>query len=286
LASAKSKFPEGIIRPVEWNSLHEPAPQAALENADVIFHLAGEPVAEGRWSDAKKRAIRESRVLGTRNLVAGIKNAAARPKVLVSASAVGYYGDRGDEILTEDAPPADDYLADVCVAWEQEAQHAAELGLRVVTMRIGIVLDQHGGALAKMLTPFKLGIGGPLGNGKMWMPWIHLHDLVSLLMHAAESDHLHGPVNAVGPNAVRNSEFTKAFAAALHRPAFLPIPYFGLRVLFGEFAKILFASQRVVPQAAERSGFNFQFPTIETALAEIFAAHPAQAKSPAAIAGR
>jgi len=269
-AGAQRKLNRYGVRTAAWNLMAEPAPADALEGAEVVFHLAGEPVAGKRWSAAQKTAIRESRVVGTRNLVAGLAKTKHRPKVLVSASAVGYYGDRGDEILTEQSPPGDDFLAEVCVAWEREALKAVELGIRVVTARIGIVLGKDGGALAKMLFPFKLGLGGPLGNGKMWMPWIHVNDLAALMVHAAETDSIRGPLNAVGPNAVSNKNFTRAFAAALHRPAFLPIPYIGLRVLFGEFAKILFASQRVAPEVAKATGFKFQYPTVEVALTEIF----------------
>jgi uncharacterized protein (TIGR01777 family) len=248
--------------------MENPAPTSALNGADVVFHLAGEPVAEGRWSKAKKEAIRESRVVGTRHLVEGLERCEQRPRVLVSTSAVGYYGDRGDEVLTEQSAPADDFLAEVCVAWEREALKAEQLGIRVITIRTGIVLGKEG-ALAKMMFPFKMGVGGPLGNGKNWMPWIHVADLASLYMHAATNGSVSGPMNGTAPNPVINRDFTKAFAAALHRPAFLPIPYFGLRVLFGEFAKILFASQRVMPTVAERTGFKFQYPDIGAALEQI-----------------
>ncbi len=266
-ARAAKKLPPSV-HAAGWNLMENPAPSSALNGADVVFHLAGEPVAEGRWSKAKKTAIRESRVVGTRNLVAGLEACTQRPKVLVSTSAVGYYGDRGDQVLTEASAPADDFLAEVCVAWEREAMKAEQLGIRVVTIRTGIVLGKEG-ALAKMMFPFKMGVGGPLGSGKNWMPWIHVADLASLYMHAATNDSVRGPMNGTAPNPVINRDFTKAFAAALHRPAFLPIPYFGLRVLFGEFAKILFASQRVMPTVAERTGFKFQYPDIGPALEQI-----------------
>lgn len=264
---AAKKLPRGI-NAVAWNPTQNPAPTSALDGADVVFHLAGEPVAEGRWSTAKKAAIRESRVAGTRHLVEGLEACTQRPRVLVSTSAVGYYGDRGDEVLTEDSPPANDFLAEVCVAWEREARRAEQLGIRVVTIRTGIVLGKEG-ALAKMMFPFKMGVGGPLGSGKNWMPWIHVADLAALYMHAASNDSVRGPMNGSAPNPVINKDFTKAFAAALHRPAILPIPYFGLRVLFGEFAKILFASQRVIPAVAERTGFKFQYSDIGPALEQI-----------------
>ena len=254
-----------------WDPLREPLPGEALEGVDVVYHLAGESVAEGRWTAAQKARIRDSRVIGTRNLVQGIKQVERKPRVLVSASAVGYYGNRSDQELTESAPPADDFLADVCVAWEREAMAAERYGVRTVTARTGIVLGAGGGALAKMLTPFKLGAGGPLGNGKQWMPWVHVADLARLYVHAADTASISGPMNAVAPNPVRNSEFTKALGRQLHRPAFMPAPYIGLRLLFGEFAQVLFASQRVIPKVALDTGFVFQYPDIASALREILA---------------
>lgn len=254
-----------------WDPLREPLPAEALEGVDVVYHLAGESVAEGRWTAAQKARIRDSRVIGTRNLVQGLKQVERKPSVLVSASAVGYYGDRGDEELTEAASPADDFLGEVCVAWEREAMAAEQFGVRAVTARTGIVLGAGGGALGKMLTPFRLGAGGPLGSGKQWMPWVHVADLARLYVHAAETRSINGPMNAVAPNPVRNSEFTKALGRQLHRPAFMPAPYIGLRLLFGEFAQVLFASQRVIPKVAIDTGFVFQYPDIASALREILA---------------
>jgi uncharacterized protein (TIGR01777 family) len=258
-------------RIVRWDPMEGPPPPEAFDGVEAVFHLAGESVAEGRWTAAQKSRIRDSRVIGTRHLVQGIVQAAQKPAVLVSASAVGYYGDRGDEELTESAAPAHDFLADVCVAWEQEALAAERSGVRVVTARTGIVLGSGGGALAKMLTPFKLGAGGPLGSGRQWMPWVHVTDLARLYMHAAETTSIRGPMNSVAPNPVRNSEFTKALGRQLHRPAFMPAPYLGLRLVFGEFAKVLFASQRVIPQVAIDTGFAFQYPDLAAALREILA---------------
>jgi uncharacterized protein (TIGR01777 family) len=258
-------------RIIRWDPLEGPPPPEAFADVDVVYHLAGESVAEGRWTAAQKARIRDSRVIGTRHLVQGIAQAAPKPRVLVSASAVGYYGDRGDEELTEAVPPAHDFLADVCVEWEREALAARSIGVRVVTARTGIVLGAGGGALAKMLTPFKLGAGGPLGNGRQWMPWVHVADLARLYVHAADHAEIDGPMNAVAPNPVRNSEFTRALGRQLHRPAFMPAPYIGLRLLFGEFAKVLFASQRVIPQVALDTGFVFQYPDIAGALREILA---------------
>ena len=256
-------------RIIRWDPREGPPPAEAFDGVDAVLHLAGESVAEGRWTAAQKNRIRDSRVIGTRHLVQGIAQAARKPAVLVSASAVGYYGNRGDEELTEAAGPADDFLAQVCVDWEREAAAAAKAGVRVVTARTGIVLGAGGGALAKMLTPFKLGGGGPLGNGRQWMPWVHVADLARLYVHAVDTPAISGPMNAVAPHPVRNLEFTKALGRALHRPAFIPAPYFGLRLLFGEFAQVLFASQRVIPQVALDTGFTFQFPEIAGALREI-----------------
>ena len=268
---AREKVGHLAGRIIRWDPMAGPPPAEAFAGVEAVFHLAGESVAEGRWTAAQKARIRDSRVVGTRNLVQGIAQVSDRPRVLVSASAVGYYGDRGEEELTESASPGRDFLADVCVAWEKEALAAEKLGVRVVTERTGIVLGAGGGALAKMLTPFKLGAGGPLGNGRQWMPWVHVSDLARLYLHAAEHESIRGPMNAVAPHPVRNSEFTKALGRQLRRPAFMPAPYLGLRLLFGEFAQVLFASQRVVPQVAIDTGFTFQYPDIAAALKEILA---------------
>jgi uncharacterized protein (TIGR01777 family) len=258
-------------RIVRWDPMEGPPPPEAFAGVDAVLHLAGESVAEGRWTRAQKARIRDSRVIGTRHLVQGIAQAERKPAVLVSASAVGFYGDRGDEELTESAPPAHDFLGEVCVEWEREALAAERSGVRVVTARTGIVLGAGGGALAKMLTPFKLGAGGPLGSGRQWMPWIHVADLARMYVHAAATPAIRGAMNATAPHPVRNSEFTKALGRQLHRPAFMPAPYIGLRIVFGEFAQVLFASQRVIPKVALDSGFTFQYPELAAALREILA---------------
>lgn len=249
-----------------WDPLGERPPAAAFRGVEAVFHLAGEPVAEGRWTAAKKERIRESRRLGTANLVQGLREVAERPPVLVSASAVGIYGDRGDETLDESSRPADDFLADVCRQWEERSAGARELGLRVVNPRIGIVLGRDGGALAKMLTPFKWGAGGRLARGRQWMPWIHIDDLVGLLLHAVRTSDLNGPMNAVGPQPVTNRDFTQALARTLHRPAVFPMPGAMLKLIFGQFAEVLLASQRVLPKAALASGYRFQFNELSAAL--------------------
>jgi uncharacterized protein len=261
-----------VDRIIRWDPMQGPPAQEAFQGVDAVLHLAGESVAAGRWTAARKAMIRDSRVIGTRNLVQGIVQAAVKPRVLVSASAVGYYGDRGEEELTEAASPASDFLAQVCVEWEREALAAERAGVRVALARTGIVLGSgSGGALSKMLLPFKLGAGGPLGNGRQWMPWIHVADLARLYLHAAETGSIVGAMNSVAPNPVRNAEFTKVLAQQLHRPAFMPAPYFGLRLAFGEFAQVLFASQRVIPKVALDTGFVFQYPELAGALREILA---------------
>ena len=248
-----------------WNPEEGPPPAEAFEGVEAIFHLAGDSVASGRWTAAKKACIRRSRVQGTANLVEGLRNLKSRPRVLVSASAVGYYGSRGDEVLEEASAPGTDFLAGVSVAWEAEAGRARELGLRVVTVRNGMVLGAGGGALARMLLPFKLGLGGRLGDGRHWMPWVHLDDVVGLMLDAAKSE-ISGAMNAVAPEPVINQEFTRTLARVLHRPAIFPVPRFALALLFGELSTLLVASQRVVPRVAERTGYKFRFTSLEEAL--------------------
>jgi uncharacterized protein (TIGR01777 family) len=238
-----------------------------LREADAVIHLAGEPVAQ-RWTAAAKQRIRESRVAGTRHLVQGLADLSHRPQTLICASAIGYYGSRGDEVLRETAPPGNDYLAQVCQAWENEAQAAMPLGMRVVRIRIGVVLDPRGGALQRMLPPFRLGVGGRLGDGKQWMSWIHLQDLAALFQFALDHP-VTGALNGVSPNPVINSEFTRELARAVHRPALLPTPSLALQALFGEMSQVLLASQRVVPAAAETAGFQFRFPQLAPALADL-----------------
>jgi uncharacterized protein (TIGR01777 family) len=238
-----------------------------LAGADAVVHLAGAPVSQ-RWTKQVREKIRSSRVDGTRRLVRAMRE--HPPRVLVSASAVGYYGSRGDELLNEASGPADDFLGGVCVEWEREALKAEEFGVRVVCLRNGVVLGK-GGALEKMLPPFKLGLGGNLADGRQWMPWIHIDDAVGLIEFAILSAQLRGPVNATAPDPVTNAEFTRDLAAALDRPAIFPVPKFALHLLFGEMAQIIYASQRVIPQAALRAGYHFRFPTLADALVDIVA---------------
>jgi len=249
-------------------SLRTQPPAELLKDCQAVVNLAGEPVAQ-RWTPAARERIANSRIQGTRSLVAALRR--HPPAVLVSASAVGYYGSRGDEVLTEDSPPGADFLGQLAVAWEQEAQAAEQFGVRVVTPRIGVVLGGDGGALAQMLPPFRLGVGGRLGTGEQWMSWIALDDLVSLVEFAIGTTALSGPVNAVAPNPVTNTVFTRELAAALHRPAILPLPALALRILFGEMSQILLGGQRVSPQAALRAGFQFRFADLGQALAHAVA---------------
>lgn len=252
-----------------WNPTAAEPSRELLQRSEVIIHLAGEPVAQ-RWTPEAKNNIRDSRVIGTRNLVSAIGKLLHRPKTLICASAVGIYGDRGDEILLESAKAASGFLPDVCSAWEAEADRAIEHGLRVVKIRIGIVLGADGGALASMTPLFRAGVGGVLGSGKQWMSWIHVDDLVGMIQFAAENQSVSGVLNGVAPNPVTNREFTSNLASALHRPAFLPAPEFVVKLVYGEMAQILFASQRVQPQAALKAGFQFQFPQLPAALAAIY----------------
>lgn len=250
-----------------WDPMKGPAPAEALRDADAVIHLAGEPVAQ-RWNDDVKRRIRESRVLGTRNLVAGLSALEKRPGILLCASATGFYGDRGDVAVDESSAPGKGFLPDVCVEWEREAAAAIPLGLRVAMIRTGIALHPRGGALQRMLPPFRLGVGGRLGSGRQWTPWIHLDDLIALYVFALENP-VEGPLNGVAPNPVTNAEFTRALAHAVHRPAIFPVPSFALKVLFGEMASVLFDSQRVLPKLTEAAGFQFRFPGLEAALANL-----------------
>lgn len=248
-----------------WQPESEPAPAVALAGRDGIVHLAGEDVAQ-RWSDDAKRRLRSSRELGTRNLVAGLRAADPCPGVLVSSSAVGFYGPHGDEPVTEDSAPGDDFLGQLCVTWEREASAAEELGLRVVRVRTGIVLDKDGGALAKMLPFFRLGVGGPVAGGRQYMAWIHVDDLVGIYLAALDGEHWSGAVNATAPTPATNKEFSEALGRALHRPALAPVPSFAIRALYGEMAQIVITGQRAVPQRTQALGFSFAHSELDEAL--------------------
>jgi len=260
-------------RSVRWDPEQGLAPSETLADADAVVHLAGAGVADRRWSRARKQAILRSRVGGGEALVRAIArlDAGRRPRVLVSASAVGFYGDRGDEVVGEHASRGSGFLADVCRAWEDAAGAASVHGVRVVTLRFGVVLARGGGALQRMLLPFRLGAGGRLGNGRQWTSWIHIVDLVRLIRFAIERDELRGAVNAVAPSPVTNATFTRALGRALGRPTLLPVPAFALRLALGELASMLLTGQRVVPEAATAAGFAWRYPDVGEALAQLCA---------------
>jgi uncharacterized protein (TIGR01777 family) len=261
---ARSRLPEGATA-VRWDPMAGPAPAEALEGRDAVVHLAGEDVAQ-RWTSDARQRIRASRELGTRNLVAGLRATGDRPRALVSGSASGYYGPHGDERVDESVPPGDDFLAAVCVAWEREARAAEELGMRVAIVRTGIVLDKHGGALQKMLPPFKLGAGGPIAGGRQYMPWIHRDDEIGLLLAAADHPTFSGPVNGSAPEPVTNAEFSKALGRALHRPALAPVPGLAIKLLYGDMSQIVIEGVRMVPGRASELGYTFAQPELDEAL--------------------
>jgi uncharacterized protein (TIGR01777 family) len=248
-----------------WPSTNDPVPVEAVDGRDAIIHLAGEPVSQ-RWTGEVKRKIRDSRLNGTRQLVDAIAKAANKPRVLVSGSAIGYYGSRGDEVLTETSRPGSGFLEDICVEWEREADRASSSGVRVVKIRTGIVLGTEGGAMAKMLPPFRAGIGGTLGDGRQWMSWIHLEDLVRMFEFAVESGKAKGAWNGTAPHPVTNLQFTKQLASVLHRPAVFPVPSLALKLLYGEMASVILGSQRALPASPQLAGFQFTYPELGPAL--------------------
>jgi hypothetical protein len=252
----------------EWRDpTSEPTPSDALAGRDAVVHLAGEPIAQ-RWSEDAKRRIRASRELGTRNLVAGLRAAGEpRPRVLVSQSAVGWYGARGDEPVDESESYASgDFLAEIVAAWEAEARGAEELGTRVALTRTGVVLAEAGGALEKMLPPFKLGVGGPVAGGRQYVPWIHLDDVVGAMLFCLDDERASGPLNVSAPEPVTNSELSKALGRVLHRPAVAPVPAFALRLLYGEMASIVITGVRAIPKRLQELGYEYRRPELEPAL--------------------
>ncbi len=257
------------VEAIEWDPKAGGAPAEALAGRDAIVHLAGEDVAQ-RWSDDAKAEILASREKGTRNLITGIFAAEPRPTVLVGASASGYYGPHGDEEVDESVGPGSDWLSDVCVRWEQNTD-SAMLGLRVVKMRTGIVLDAGGGALAKMLPPFKAGMGGPIGSGKQYMPWIHRDDLIGMYLAAIDSTTFSGPINGSAPTPVTNKEFAKALGKVLHRPAVAPVPGFVIKGLYGAMSQIVLTGVRMIPGRADELGYEFKFPDLDEALRDTLA---------------
>jgi len=265
--AAKQRVPH-LKEVFPWNPLQELPPLQAFEGCDAVINLAGESIA-GRWTAPKKQLIRDSRVLGTKNLVNALAQLSSRPKVLISASAIGYYGDRGEETLTEDAAPGSDFLAQVCRDWENEALKAESLGMRVVRLRIGLVLGRGGGTLQALLPLFRVGLGGPLGSGRQWWSWIHRDDLCRLIVQILANENVSGPINATAPQPVRQKEFAQVLGRVLRRPAFLPTPAFALKIALGEFADGILASQRALPRRAQEMGYRFQFEELEGALREI-----------------
>jgi len=238
-----------------------------LEGIDAVVHLAGESVSGFRWTDEKKKAIRDSRVLGTRNVVDTISKLKKKPKVLIAASAIGFYGERGDEELTESSAAGDTFLAEVSKAWEAESRRAEDAGIRTVLLRTGIVLSKNGGALGSMMLPFKLGLGGVVGSGNQWMSWISIDDHVAVIEYAIENETLRGAVNATSPNSVTNKDFTKTMGEVLSRPTFLPLPEFAVSMIFGEMGdELLLTSTRVVPKRLEGAGFEFKYPDLKSAI--------------------
>ena len=253
---------------ISWDPL-QPLARAAVSGFEAVIHLAGETVA-GRWTEAKKKAILESRVQGTRHLAEPLAQTQSPPRVFICASAIGFYGNRGGELLTEASPTGEGFLPEVTREWEAASRIAANAGIRTVNLRFGLVLSPKGGALKKMLTPFKLGLGGKIGSGQQWWSWIHVDDIVGALHHALQTDSLSGPVNLVAPNPVRNADFTLVLASVLRRPAFFHVPAFAARLAFGEMAdELLLSSERVEPARLRDSGYAFRFAELRLALEDL-----------------
>ncbi len=266
-ARAKTKL-QSVQEIYAWNPETEQLPSEATSDLHAVIHLAGETIA-GRWNADKKRRIRDSRILSTRNLVASFADVDTKPDVFVCASAIGLYGDSGDESWTEESPAGTDFLAEVCEEWEAEAHKASEYGTRIVSIRIGLVLGIGGGLLQQVLPPFKMGVGGKLGSGNQWMSWIHVDDVVGIVLHALESEDISGALNATAPTPVRNIEFTKTLGSVLGRPTIFPVPTFGLKLMMGEFADFVVLSQNVLPERTEATGYEFQHRTLESALKDL-----------------
>lgn len=268
--SARDKLGGGVEAQAWADPKHTLPPSDALDQADAILHLLGEPIAQ-RWTDDAKREIRDSRVLSTRSLVEAIAALPEdrRPRALVSQSATGYYGPRGDEPVDESDPAGKDFLAGVTVEWEREAGKATSAGVRVATTRTGVVLSAQGGALEKMLPPFKLGVGGPVAGGKQYVPWVHLDDVVGAMLRCLDDDAASGPINLTAPNPVTNAELSKTLGRVLHRPAVLPVPGLALKALYGEMATIVLTGQRAVPARLGELGYEYRHPRLEDALRDV-----------------
>jgi uncharacterized protein (TIGR01777 family) len=259
-----------LARPAQWDPEARTIDAAALNGLDAVVHLAGENIAAGRWTSARKARIRDSRVKGTKLIAETVAKVERPPQVLISASAIGYYGNRGSEVLREDSPPGKGFLTDVCRQWEAATDPATRKGIRVVHLRTGIVLSKQGGALPQMLTPFKLGLGGRIGSGNQYWSWISLEDLCSAIVHCIQATGLHGPVNTASPSPVTNLEFTKILGRVLHRPTIFPVPAFALRLVLGEMADaLLLASARVEPTKLVASRFLFRHKDLEATLKDL-----------------
>ena len=266
LLLASRKAPEDE-RHIQWDIESGFTDPKKLEDIDAVVHLAGENVSGLRWTDDKKKAIHDSRVLGTRNVVNAISKLENKPKVFIAASAIGFYGERGDEEVTESSAAGDNFLADVSRAWEAESRRAEDAGIRTVLLRTGIVLSKDGGALSTMLLPFKLGFGGVVGSGKQWMSWISLDDEIAVINFAIENENLRGAVNAVSPNPVTNHDFTKTLGEVLYRPTFMPLPEFAVSMVFGEMGDaLLLASTKVIPKRLTDAGFEFKYAELKGAI--------------------
>lgn len=273
VVAARRSSRDGETNPLRWDPATGFEPASALSGFDAVLHLAGENIASRRWTSARKSEIRSSREQGTRRVVEALERASPRPSVLLCASAVGFYGARGSEALTERASPGQGFLAEVAQVWEREAERATALGVRVVQLRFGMILDHEGGALAKLLLPFDLGLGGQLGDGQQWMSWIHRDDAVSVIRMLLETPEAAGAVNVCAPHPVTNHDFTRALGRALHRPAWIPLPKFAVKAALGEMAEaLLLSGQKVVPERLQALEFDFRYPTLEQALAAIVAA--------------
>ncbi len=268
--TSRGKAAGGAGQTVAWDPVAGTFDAAAAEGADALVHLAGASIAGGRWNASRKNLLRTSRVEATRHLMGALGKLQRPPRVIVGASAIGYYGSRGDETLTEASAPGNDFLAAVCQEWERETARGAEFGARVTSLRFGIILAAHSGALPKMLTPFKLGVGGRLGTGRQWMSWVTLEETVRVVQFVLENASLSGPVNVVAPNPVRNSEFTRVLAKTLRRPALFPAPAFALRLALGEMADgLLLSSQKVIPANLSNAGYQFQQPELANAMGKV-----------------
>lgn len=267
--ASRENQPGVRIRYTYWNPPYGGAWERELDGVEGVINLAGEPILGKRWTSEQKQKIAESRANATRTLVTAIRSAKRKPLFLLNASAIGYYGPRGNEELTEESPRGNGFLAEICEKWEAEATRAEESGLRVVKIRIGIVLEKGGGALAKMLPSFQLGLGGPLGSGNQWMSWIHRKDLAGLIHFLIEKKEIRGAVNATAPVPVTMKEFSETLGRVLRRPAIFPVPGFAVKLLMGEASEILLKGQRVLPKRVLASGYSFQFPKLEPALKEI-----------------